>query len=119
MLTIKAIIVYNPKSGKGIIESSIEQIYLYLLKDYEVSVFHSNFKKEITSYLFYNAKRFDLIVLLGGDGTLNEAINGLMRSKIRPPILYLPSGSVNDFGRRIGVSKNYKKELELLFNSNS
>jgi YegS/Rv2252/BmrU family lipid kinase len=113
VLSVKALLIYNPFSGKGIIGSRINEILRYL-KDYEVSIFHSNYEKEITSYLFYNGQRFDLIVLFGGDGTLNEAINGLMRINKRPKLLYIPAGSINDFAKFVGLKKNYHKCFSLL-----
>lgn len=103
--------MYNPKSGNGLIHKKINDICLYL-ENYEVSVFYSSFEKEITSYLFLNCARFDLIVIFGGDGTLHEAINGIMKSNIKPDIFYIPSGSVNDFSKHIGIGKNYQKELK-------
>ena len=105
--------IYNPYSGRGNIGSKINDILKYL-KDYEVSVFHSDYEREITSYLFNNGARFDLVVLFGGDGTLNEAINGLMKIAKKPKLLYIPSGSVNDFGKFLGLKKNYKKCFKLL-----
>lgn len=45
------------------------------------------------------------IVLLGGDGTLNEAINGLDHYE-NTTLSYIPSGSGNDFARSIHLKKN-------------
>ena len=44
----------------------------------------------------------------GGDGTLNETITGLMRCppEGRPPVGYIPAGTVNDFASSLGISKN-------------
>ncbi len=44
---------------------------------------------------------YDAVVALGGDGTLNEAANGLARSGI--PLVPLPGGSTNVFARILGV----------------
>lgn len=52
--------------------------------------------------------------MFGGDGTLNEAINGLMISKTKPKLLYIPTGTVNDVGNYLKISSNYKKALKLL-----
>lgn len=47
-----------------------------------------------------------LIVCHGGDGTLNETVNGLMRlsAEKRPQISYLPGGSTNDFAASLSIS---------------
>lgn len=49
---------------------------------------------------------FDLIVCSGGDGTLNEVIQGVMRSEKKLPIGYIPAGSTNDFARGVGIPRN-------------
>ncbi len=44
---------------------------------------------------------YDLVVALGGDGTVNEAANGLLGSPI--PLSCLPGGSANVFGKLLGI----------------
>lgn len=45
------------------------------------------------------------VVVLGGDGSLHEAANGLLRAKVteRPPIAVLPAGTGNDFAKLAGT----------------
>jgi len=68
---------------------------------------------------YENADKADLFVVVGGDGLLNEALNGLMifkrenPEKPSPALGLLPHGSGNDFSR----SFNWKrKSVEDLFN---
>lgn len=61
-----------------------------------------------------NGYRYELLVVFGGDGTFNEVINGLMRVLVKPKILYVPSGTVNDLGKYLSLPKNYKKAFRLL-----
>jgi diacylglycerol kinase family enzyme len=44
---------------------------------------------------------FDLVVAFGGDGTINEAANGLLGAPT--PLCCLPGGSANVFGKMLGV----------------
>jgi YegS/Rv2252/BmrU family lipid kinase len=48
----------------------------------------------------------DLIVCIGGDGTFNEVISGLVKAGISTPIGYIPAGSTNDFAASLGLPKN-------------
>ena len=51
---------------------------------------------------------FNLVVCHGGDGTLNETVNGIMRlpREKRPPLSYLPGGSTNDFAASLSISSD-------------
>ncbi|RME89982.1 MAG: diacylglycerol kinase family lipid kinase [Anaerolineae bacterium] len=48
---------------------------------------------------------FDLVVAMGGDGTVHEVVNGLMRlpPEQRPPLGIVPIGSGNDFAHAVGI----------------
>lgn len=48
-------------------------------------------------------ERFDLVVAAGGDGTLNEVINGLLPDPGEVVCGLLPLGTGNDFARSVGV----------------
>lgn len=47
----------------------------------------------------YSDKGVDLIVAVGGDGTVNEVMNGIMRASRRPLLAIIPNGTGNDFYR--------------------
>lgn len=46
-----------------------------------------------------NADKFDVIVAVGGDGTVHEVVNGIMLSGSKPVMGIIPSGTGNDFVR--------------------
>jgi len=48
----------------------------------------------------------DLVVVSGGDGTLNEVLDGLLSKGLTTPIGYIPAGSTNDFASSVGLPKN-------------
>ena len=62
------------------------------------------------------AQGYDLVVAAGGDGTVHEVLNGLMRhpAETRPALGLLPTGSGNDTRRTLGVSSDLSQAaLEL------
>lgn len=46
------------------------------------------------------------VVAVGGDGTLNECVSGLLRLPDPPPLGYLPQGSTNDFAASLHLSSD-------------
>ena len=52
--------------------------------------------------------QYDLIIAVGGDGTLNETVSGLMRlpPERRPLLGYMPQGSTNDFASSLHIPKH-------------
>ncbi len=55
-----------------------------------------------------------VIIVVGGDGTVHEAINGLIGSTI--PLGIIPAGSGNDFCRALGIPINFDQALERILN---
>jgi len=51
------------------------------------------------------AAGYDIVVAVGGDGTVHEVLNGLMRqpAEARPALAVLPTGSGNDTCRTLGI----------------
>jgi diacylglycerol kinase (ATP) len=60
---------------------------------------------------------YDTVVALGGDGTVHEIINGLMRvsESHRPQLAVVPIGSGNDFAFASGVSLNPPQAMQRVF----
>jgi diacylglycerol kinase (ATP) len=56
----------------------------------------------------------DLVVAAGGDGTLNEVVNGLAVDFGRAHLGLLPLGTGNDFARSIGVPADLEQALAIL-----
>jgi len=57
-------------------------------------------------------ERYDLILIIGGDGTINEVANGVVGSEI--PLLIVPAGNGNDFARALGIPKKPEKAFNLI-----
>ena len=55
----------------------------------------------------------DLVIAAGGDGTLNEVVNGLAASAARPRLGVLPMGTANDFATGLGIPVDLPGALEV------
>ena len=58
------------------------------------------------------AADFELIVSAGGDGTLNEVVNGIAQGGCNAVLGVLPLGTGNDFARTLGVPNNLDTAIE-------
>lgn len=109
-------IVYNPESGKHNNHKFIK--YVSRLMDdhnYNGMFCPTQRKADATEIIKTLPDDLDIVLVAGGDGTLNEAINGNCMRKNRLPIAYIPFGTTNDVGKMYGFTKNYIKDLEVLF----
>lgn len=117
---MNALIVYNPMSGKQNFANKIDYLKNQLLKKYEkVDVFRSVMAKSIAHHILKHGLKYSLIVVSGGDGTLNEVINGIMEidENMRPPLAYIPTGTVNDVGHMLKLKKALKKACKIILSS--
>ena len=99
-----ALLLVNPYAGKGQIRSKLMDVVdLFTKAGWEVTVYPTQNTKDGLRYVEENAHRFDRIVCAGGDGTLNETVNGLLNAGATCPIGYIPAGSTNDFAATLGL----------------
>ena len=99
----------NPHAGHAEIRSSLmEVLEIFSVAGYEATVHMTAGPRDITSQIAARGTQYDLIVCTGGDGTLNEAVSGLMALPYekRPPLGYIPGGTVNDVAATLGLSKD-------------
>lgn len=104
----KLLFIVNPRAG---MTKSREPLFdacaVYSEAGYLVSVRNTRGRGDATRFAAELGADFDLVVCHGGDGTLNETVNGLMTlpADKRPQISYLPGGSTNDFAASLGISQ--------------
>lgn len=118
---MKAILIYNPKSGKQNFEDYIPHIKKRILSKYSHLDIRST---EYPKHAIEIAKeacelKYDLLIVSGGDGTFNECVNGIMSHNKRPEIGYIPSGTTCDIGMSLGLSKNIDKAIDIILNHRS
>ena len=103
----EAVIIMNPCAGtKKANKYLTDIIYLFSQYGYFSRVFMTSGKGDGTFLAKKYAKEADLLVAIGGDGTLNEVIEGIVKSKADVPLGYIPAGSTNDFATTLKLHKN-------------
>lgn len=104
----KLYLILNLQSGKATISSKLAVVIdMFTKAGYEVTARPTQERMDACAAAKYACGQgFDLIVCSGGDGTLNEVIQGVMKSEKKLPIGYIPAGSTNDFARGVGIPRN-------------
>ena len=107
----RLLLIVNPNSGKGKIKNELLKVVeTFSAEGYSVEVYPTKARGDATEMVAHiNEKDYDLLVVCGGDGTLNEVITGLMSADIDIPIGYIPSGTLNEWSTGLGISKNIKQ----------
>lgn len=106
----KVLVLINPNSGKkNSKESVLDALNVFSVNNYQMEIYLSQKPMDVTRYIEENGERFDVVAVFGGDGTLNEATNGLMKLKHKPVISYFPTGTMNDFGTNFGLTNDMKQ----------
>ena len=109
----KLLLIINPRSGKNKKKNMFSEIERTLASDdWEVETVITGHRGHATE-IAEGSDKYDRVVCVGGDGTLNEVINGLMRLDSRPEIGYIPAGSTNDFAVGIGLPKSIHSSAKI------
>ncbi len=98
-----AVLLYNPQSGRGKIDFRVEEIctvfraYGYDIRSQQI---------DFAANPFDGNETLSLMVVAGGDGTLNFALNAMKRKGLDIPFGVIPAGTANDFAGALGMSRH-------------
>jgi len=119
---MKYLVILNPSAAKGAAlknKTKIEILLEKYLSDYALIVSE---KPGDPTILARDASEngYDVVVAVGGDGTSNEIINGLMASKLEgkkiPKFAVIPAGRGNDFAASMGVPVEFEDAVRVIAN---
>ncbi len=102
------LLIVNPVAGKLRIRSALmDVVEVYSAAGFDVNVRITQYRGHAKE-LALSAKKdvYERLVCIGGDGTLNEVICGMIESGENIPIGYIPMGSTNDFAVSMKLSKD-------------
>ena len=105
MKSRKLLMIVNPRAGKSKSHGPLFDAAAALSQaGYLLSIHVTSAPGDAAETAKREGGRYDLVVAVGGDGTLNEVVSGLVQLR-RPPLLgYLPQGSTNDFAASLRIS---------------
>lgn len=117
----RARLIYNPTSGQEIMKKNVAEV-LDILESYgyETSAFQTtpaqnSAKDEATRAALAG---FNLIIAAGGDGTINEVVNGIAPLEKQPKMAIIPTGTTNDFARALKIPRGNPIEAAKIIGKN-
>ncbi len=114
------LIIYNPNAMRGKIDEFMPKIKQRLLLRYDVVDCMTSPKIDGALELsMKHAGKYDIVVSCGGDGTLHQVVNGIIKSGHNPLIGILPYGTCNDVASTLKIPKNLDKAIDCLLRLNT
>ena len=109
----KCIVIYNPNSGHTLKKRMIPR-YRTLIEKYDyrvqfIATQYAGHAKEIVQHIGF----VDLVMSMGGDGTVNEIVYGNSLRKNQLILAHIPVGTTNDIGKMFGYADDIEKNIEL------
>ena len=113
----RMLFVYNPRAGKAQIRSNLLDIIdIFVKAGYEVTAYPTQATGDAVKAVKERQGSYDMVACCGGDGTLDEVVNGMMQSEEKLPVGYIPAGSTNDFANSLKIPKNMIKAADVVVN---
>ena len=108
------LLIVNPCSGRGKSKKVSPKI-LRAFEDAQYNVTMKYTQKTGDATNFAAEQGYDVVVAVGGDGTLNETISGIVGSGRKDVSLgYIPMGSTNDFARSMGLPSCWRRAVKVV-----
>ncbi len=103
----KIFLVGNPCSGKKKLKKNLLDIVsVFSGAGYDVTVYPTKSRGDATDVVRELSDEYSTIVCVGGDGTLNEVITGMMHNKNSYKLAYVPAGTLNEWSSSLHISRN-------------
>lgn len=112
----RARVIYNPTSGRESFKKHLPDVLEILEKaGYETSCHATTGAGDATAAARIAVeRRFDLVIAAGGDGTINEVVNGMAEQEYRPKLGVIPVGTTNDFARALHIPRDIAAAAEII-----
>lgn len=111
---MKILFIYNPHSGQRLIDN--KEKYLNYIKNslHNCIFFETRPSYGGYDYLMESDQVYDLIVGIGGDGTISKIMDAMVKRNLDSKLLIVPAGSTNEYAQSLGLSNNIEENLKLI-----
>ena len=117
---MNAKLIINPSSGHRTVQNSIAKLAEKLKSESIIDrydIYYTNGKNDaFREALNLKERETDFIIAVGGDGTVNEVVNGIVKGGHKTPLAIFPAGTANDFAYHIGMSQDINRFCDVIRN---
>ena len=108
----KFLLVYNPVSGNASFKQRLdEMIWRFQTLDCMLILYRTD--RELTNLALYvRESEAEGVLVAGGDGTVHEVVNVIVREKLAVPLAIIGSGTSNDFATYLGLADGLEAYIE-------
>lgn len=111
----KLLFIINPKAGLKKNKHYIDEaVSVFEQTGYKVGIKYTKKRFDATEIARDYGAKVDLVVCMGGDGTLNEVMQGMLAGEVKTPLGYIPAGSTNDFASSLGLKTEPKEQAKFI-----
>ncbi|MEY8371776.1 diacylglycerol kinase family protein [Aerococcaceae bacterium 50-4] len=117
----KVMLIINPASGKGVgkeIQGDLEKALSASFDDIDTRLTEGE-GDAIKWAREASDEGYEAVVVVGGDGTVNEGISGIAETDSKIKFGFIPLGTANDLARALGISLDPKEAAKALANFNT
>lgn len=115
---MKGLFIINPSSGRQNFQDKIKEITGTLIMDQicnTIDVFYTQKQDDaMNKAASLQPGEYDFVVAVGGDGTLNEVVNGIIIGQSNIPVAVISAGTVNDFATYLKLPQTPKEFCEMI-----
>lgn len=116
---MKLFFVFNPKAGQERIKSKLGDIIeLFSVAGHTTTVRATTKRGDACEWVRDLEEGYDRVICAGGDGTLDEVVEGMSQRKNKLPIGYIPAGSTNDFAQSLGIPSRILEAAKVAIGDN-
>ena len=106
---MNGLVIINPSSGKQVVQRiALETVNLLLTRGIAEEIHLSYTQGQNDAYrraVMVKPEEYGFIIAVGGDGTVNEVVNGIVDSGSKTPLVIVAAGTTNDFATSLSLPK--------------
>lgn len=115
---MRCLFIINPSSGTKTVQKKLDKIIGQMILEgivNHVDIFYTRQKDDAYHRcLELDNQDYDFLVSVGGDGTVNEVISGIVKKNLEIPLAILPGGTVNDFANHLHLPQTIDTFIHML-----